>query len=52
MLHVLTGDFTLQCDDEDIEIGPVSDIRIPAGSRYGITNRGDDIGIIEFTYAE
>lgn len=50
-LHVLTGEFTLHCDGENIEVYGGTDVSVPAGARYGLTNRGDYVGIIEFTYA-
>lgn len=50
-LHILSGNFTLHCEDQDIEVSGATEISIPTGARYGLTNRSDCVGIVEFTYA-
>lgn len=50
VLHVLNGEFTLQCDDVDMDILAGVDVIVPKGASYGLQNRSKYVGIVQFIY--
>ncbi|XP_031629097.1 uncharacterized protein DDB_G0283357-like isoform X2 [Contarinia nasturtii] len=50
-LHVLKGEFLIECDDTTMDAFAGCDITVPKGVSYGLKNVSDDIGIIQCTYA-
>lgn len=52
MLAILYGEFTVQCDDTDLDVSAGADVMIPQGASYGLKNRGDHNGIVYFVYAK
>ncbi|XP_031629154.1 uncharacterized protein LOC116344654 [Contarinia nasturtii] len=50
-LHVLKGEFLIECDDTTMDAFAGCDVTVPKGVSYGLKNVSDDIGIIQCTYA-
>lgn len=47
---MLSGEFTFQMLDNAIDIFCGTEITIPKDAEYGLTNRSDNVSVIEFTY--